>query len=224
MSRDFPGSSGNYLRLLNPSGLLDITGTGLTISAWIRPDSVTGFHTVVAKWSGTDVANQYVLQSNGVKLTAAIGNGSNGFELVDNTGPLVTGAWQHVALVKSGTGAGALKSYINAVAASVSSSFSIGDTSMNFTIGARTGGENLFDGLIADVGVWTVGLSAEEIAALAKGASPLRVRPVNLAGYFPLWGVGDAGDPDLSGGAEHLSEVGTVGVADHAPVGPYVAA
>lgn len=65
------------------------------------------------------------------------------------------------------------------------------------TIGSFTGGTagspgsartTFFSGMIAEAAIWNIALSAEEIAALAKGFCPLLIRPANLVGYWPLIG------------------------------------
>jgi hypothetical protein len=43
-----------------------------------------------------------------------------------------------------------------------------------------------FRGDLAEVAIWTAALSDAEIASLAKGFSPLRVRPQSLVYYQPL--------------------------------------
>jgi hypothetical protein len=47
---------------------------------------------------------------------------------------------------------------------------------------------NYADGTIAEAGIWNVALSDDEIASLAKGISPLLIRPANLVAYWPLYG------------------------------------
>jgi hypothetical protein len=226
MARDFPGSAGNKLSITNPTGSLDITGTALTLSAWIRPDVVGGgnFRCVIAKDASTGTTIQYrlLLDSSG-HVRVSIGD-SGGEDIATGGTVLSTGVWSHAAGRKSGTGAGALLAFLNgAQDGSATSNKTIQDTSGDFNIGGESDNAFPFDGRIAEVAVWNAALTAAEIAALAKGASPLMVRPKNLAAYYPLWGVGAAGEPDLSGNAQALTETGTVGVADHAPVGPYVA-
>ncbi len=48
-----------------------------------------------------------------------------------------------------------------------------------------------FDGLIADVGMWDVELSEDEIESLAAGYSPQLIRPQNLVAYWPMHGRGN---------------------------------
>ena len=65
--------------------------------------------------------------------------------------------------------------------------------------------------VIAEVGVWDVALTDEEIAVLGKGFSCHYIRPQNLIHHMPLV----RRSLDLQG---DLTEAGTVLVADHPPI------
>jgi hypothetical protein len=45
---------------------------------------------------------------------------------------------------------------------------------------------NLFSGDIAECAIWNIALTAEEVASLAKGFKPSRIRPQSLVFYAPL--------------------------------------
>jgi hypothetical protein len=223
MSLSFASASSEYLVLVNPVGALDISGTALTVSVWVRPDAVNGARMVVSKASSGSTSTQYALFVQDGVLVMRIGDAAG----VDDAsgGSVSTGVWTHLCGVKSGTGAGALRAYVNGSSVGTgTSNRSIQDTAQNFVIGSRHTGDLRWDGRIAVVALWNVALSAEEIAALAKGANPLRVRPQNLAAYYPLWTDSNVAypHPDFSGNAQHLGQSGTPELADHAPVGPYV--
>lgn len=226
MARDV--STGNYLRILNPTGALDLSGTACTVAAWVKADTAgvsSNGLTIAGKAVATDATTQYVLgllnSGSGAKPYFKTGNGAGSTDIIVGATTVTTAAWHHVA----GYASTRTRVFLDGVQdGDKAQSFPIGDTAANFAIGVRSDGTTgPFDGLIAEVAVWNTQLSDAEIAALAKGVCPLLVRPKNLAAYYPLWGVGAAGEPDLSANAQHLTEVGTVGVGDHAPVGPYVA-
>ena len=42
------------------------------------------------------------------------------------------------------------------------------------------------DGRLAEVGIWNIDLTAAEIASLAKGMTPDKIRPQSLVFYAPL--------------------------------------
>jgi len=70
-------------------------------------------------------------------------------------------------------------------------------------------------GRCADVGLWTVGLSSSDAAALARGASPPSVHPSNLLAYWRLVGS-DSPEPDSTVTNADLTLTGTSYTADPA--------
>jgi hypothetical protein len=100
--------------------------------------------------------------------------------------------------------------YFNGVAGTADTT-SINPTSLNATsIGIQTNGSNEPASAmrIAEVAIWDIDLGADDIAALAKGFSPLLVRPDRLVEYMPLV----RSDWSKSGA---FSATGTPGVQDH---------
>ena len=76
---------------------------------------------------------------------------------------------------------------------------------------------NYMSGRIAEAAVWNVALNDFEIALLATpGITPNRIRPDNLRGYWPVWGL-HSPEIDLSGQGNSLTVNGATR-ADHAPV------
>lgn len=67
------------------------------------------------------------------------------------------------------------------------------------------------DGQVAEVALWSAILTDAEVAILAKGYSPLFVRPLSLIFYTPL--IRNA-DNDIVGGL-HLTESGTPTISAH---------
>ena len=60
-------------------------------------------------------------------------------------------------------------------------------SSTNLLLGTtHLANDTCFDGQIAEVGIWNVALTAEEIASLAKGVSCARIRPQSLKFHAPL--------------------------------------
>lgn len=227
MSRDFPGSDGNYLSAAD-NAALSVTGTACTLACFAKADALlTTANSLVRKVNGAGGLGGYLIDmievtgswfprgvvSDGVSLDGVIGATS-----------LTTGRWYHIAMTKNGNGAGTLRVFLNGSQDAVTaSSASIVDSGGIFTIGATQAGSFVHDGRIAEAALWDIVLSDAQILALARGAPPNCVSPKGLRGYWPLWGVSASlGDPDLSGLGSHLTKNGTVGVGDHAPVGPYV--
>jgi hypothetical protein len=64
-------------------------------------------------------------------------------------------------------------------------------------------------GLIAEVGIWNVALTDDEVLALAKGFTPDQIRPQSLIAYLPLVRT----NQDIKGNA--WTTAGTLTAADH---------
>lgn len=117
---------------------------------------------------------------------AAVASGPN--RRAETANSWSANTWHHAAAVAASSTD--RKSYLDADVANAganSSSVTFG-TYNDFNIGRYGGGSpgDYFDGRIAEVGVWNVALDTAEIAALAKGISPLLVRPSGLVFYAPL--------------------------------------
>ena len=69
---------------------------------------------------------------------------------------------------------------------------------------------NFMSGRIAEAAIWNVVLTSDEMAVLAKGYSPLFVRPESLVGYWPLRG-------------RYSPEIDVVGAADMTVTGAVAA-
>jgi hypothetical protein len=147
----------------------------------------------------TDAAGTLISLSNSV--------GENRILLVANTGPAIIQAntflsvsvttdtygnnvWSHAAAVYASTSS--RTAYLNGVAATENTDSDVTSTGFDRVhIGMRlvTSVPGLFlNGIIAEVGLWNIALAAADIASLAKGFSPLLIRPEGLVAYWPLIG------------------------------------
>lgn len=87
----------------------------------------------------------------------------------------------------------------------------------NATIGAlAASGTQVahFSGRVAECGLWSVALTADEVTMLASGIRPIYVRPQNLVMYVPLW---RDEDEDYVGGVSFTATNGPT-VATHPPI------
>jgi hypothetical protein len=137
---------------------------------------------------------------------------------------MATSTWYHTGLSIDGTN---LKGWVNGVnegSVAAGASFtgytnpSLRLCGLTTTLGLAELARERHDGRIADFAIWSAALSTGEFAALAKGVSPLRIRPASLVAYYPLFGAGSA-EPDAIGQSGNLVLNGTVQAA-HAPVMP----
>lgn len=189
MARDFDGSTG----FLTKSSALATTYP-VTMSCWfnsdndttnlvlmsLSTDAGTARFALVAAGAGTG-GNTLICSS----ITSA-GGGSN----AETGAPYwSSGAWHHAAgVIASPTSRYA---YLDG-AASAHSTTSRVVTGLDRTMiasrfNAGTTGA-YFSGKIAEVGVWNIDLSPAELTMLARGVSPLLVRPASLVTYCPVYG------------------------------------
>jgi hypothetical protein len=203
LALDFDGTDDVVTIDENPAGNLTEFATW-TITAWIHPRSASRpFPTIYAEghW-GISLG----LQQNSGRLDSWINNGN---ELL-STGTVQFGRWQHVALVYDGA---ERRFYIDGQLAGTGPAPAINpDTS-----GAAIGGviselantRNRFDGLIDEVGLWSVALTAEQLATIAR--APLTGAEPGLTAWWPFNeidgevvadGTGNGIDAILGGGVE----------------------
>jgi hypothetical protein len=166
------------------------TSNTLTIAAWIYPVTVTAgqFRVVVLKSSST--AGYYAgLWCFGTEVR---GYDSGGPQAFASSAVLTTNAWQHIAMTKSSSSNRVVWYAGTARATNSNDHTSASGVRTNVlvsTYDTSGAGSYVFDGRIAEVGIWNVTLTAGEIEGLAAGLSPLRVRPASLVFYGPLIGA-----------------------------------
>jgi hypothetical protein len=88
-------------------------------------------------------------------------------------------------------------------------------------VGARSNGTSVAvyaNGLIAEVAIWSVALTATEANALWRRRSPLAIRPESLVAYYPLGGFWVQADSDVWKSGLDLTAMNSPTWADHAPL------
>ena len=138
---------------------LDLTN-GMTLEAWVRPTSGTGWRTVVMKEAGSLLSYGLYSANNasrpGVWTQAA---GADSFLL--GTGAVATNAWTHLAVTYDGS---ALRFVVNGVQVSTKSGVpAISTSTGNLRIGGNSIWGEYFRGLIDDVRIYNRALSLTEI-------------------------------------------------------------
>lgn len=185
-------------------------GTGdFTVCGWFYAETThygSNFAGVVSKdINGFEVI---IYQNN---LYGYVGGASN--NVVGST-TLSTGTWYHLAFRRSGT---SIQLFLNGAtegsAATNSASASASTRSLVFGNSNRVGDlTRFFDGRIAEWALWNVALDNAQIASLAAGLSPLRMRLSSCAGYFTF--VGNVLGGDLTSSAS-ITFAGSPPAADH---------
>ncbi len=143
-----------------------------TVSAWVRPNSVTGGQAIV-EWGQPGGGTRWTLRLDDARLRTEV---QGGF-LVGET-ELEAGEWSHVAVTFDGTNLSDAVLYVNGVMQDVFDSTDIpintGDVA-DVRVGASSaaawgGAGRWFDGNLDEVGIWSRALSETEVQSLANGA------------------------------------------------------
>jgi hypothetical protein len=212
MARQFVRASSQYVNVAVDTG----NTIDLTTSIWVYPDSLPA----VAWACCAGGLGYYGIVTVGTAVRAQCDNTTSSASIAESaTGVMSTGSWQHLCAVFT-PNAPTVRIYHNGT---LVASASPGDlpafVTANHSAGrSPIGTANYWDGKLAEHAVWHNVLTADEIAALARGVSPNMIRPINLELYWPLWGVASP-EPDLSGHSLNGTVTGAT-LANHAPVGP----
>ena len=211
-ARNFVAVNDDNLNAGNPSAL-DISGDAITLSMWTKLTTSTK-QKFLSKWQDSPVRHSYLLEQNGVGDVARFVVNAGGINIVGGTTTLVTGVWYHIAGTYDGTTA---RIYLNGVEEnSLLVTGNINSTVAPVRIGSGSGvGEDPVDGDIGHAAIWDIDLAAAEVASLAVGVSPLRIRRNNNLLFFaPI--NGQSPELDVVGGLD-LTISGTT-VVEEPPI------
>ena len=185
MALDFNGSTQGTTRA---SGALGMTAFPVTMACWFNPDVAPGGDITLMGMTDNAVDEALLLNFDSAgtsKLRALSRSGSSGAESVHGSAVSNT-TWQHACAVWAS--ATSRQVYFNANASTAnttSRAFPTGTLRFGLGCRAQTANDQFFNGKIAEAAVWNATLTAAEIASLAKGVSPLMIRPASLIGYWP---------------------------------------
>ncbi|WP_143591706.1 LamG-like jellyroll fold domain-containing protein [Thermoactinospora rubra] len=141
-----------------------LTPAALTLSAWVKPAAIDGTRTVLSKYYGAWGDNTYTLQA---ATASAAPSGWLGTDLFGGTvqarAPLSTTAWTHLALTYDGA---TLRLFVNGTQAGQQSVYgTVVDDGGELRIGADLAYDTYFKGLIDEVRIYNVALTAAQIQA-----------------------------------------------------------
>jgi hypothetical protein len=208
MARSFNNTSDSI-----EAGGAVVAGTPLTMACWFNPINVTDARILMGISTTTGNARFTIGNAGSVAgdpIQAAVVNSVGTSMAINSSTGYTANAWHHACGVFTSATSRAV--FCNG-GGKVTNATNINPTGMNRTnIGSRYAGSansGFFGGLIAMSAVWNAALTDAEVAILATGFSPKKVRPQSLVFYAPL--VREV--RDLVGGVA-LSDTGTT-VADH---------
>lgn len=152
--------------------LLDFT-TGFSISMWLNPDVWTDYNCLAAKgpWGASSFHIYTVGAGNYLRVLWNYSNIVVWSDTPSNTG--WTGSAKHLVITYDGDGstnADKVKIYINGVNQTLTFNGTMPSSLINRTgelrIGSSDGGISNYDGLMADVGMWSRALTDDEVSTL----------------------------------------------------------
>lgn len=203
MARIFNSATPDYLFCAAP-----VIGAPFTMMAWVNMPIVGANRAIL---SLCDTASD---NNNFLSYVASDGNAY--FFIQSAAGTAQTTAiaytpnvWQHHCAIEAAANSHAL--YLNGVVRTNATSRTPASIDrFGVAIRADLTPDMANNGKIAEVAIWNVALDASEVVILAKGYSPLLIRPQSLALYAPLI----RGSEDWIGGSS-LSANGAPGVYPH---------
>jgi len=141
--------------------------TDFTLEAWVKFTTFDGGY-VLCNESAEPSANGYVLRATGGQMQLSIGNGS--WQGVNATSGVVADTWYHVAATCTSS---EMKIYINGVLENTTAiSASVLASTQPLVIGEGTQWtDRRLRGFMADVRLWNVARTQEEIAANMSASS-----------------------------------------------------
>lgn len=209
-------SGANFLRY---SGAV-VTGYPFTIACWVRPP--TGIFTAAADFFGifnsaaAGDRNRFVLRSNAADAVLFAAADSVGSTNATATGTFAGDTWGHICGV--GTSATNRACFFNGGGKGTTTTSripaSLDRTSIGLEDNTGAGFAPPSGTLIAEAAIWNIALADVDAAMLgAQRASPLKVRPDALVGYWPL--IGNYGPEIEVIKRQEMAVQGTLSAAIH---------
>jgi hypothetical protein len=208
MARDFTQLANSYLL----GGSVPLSAAPITVSVWFNPDDTGEVQTLFGISTAGQNNHRFTLEFNTSNQILWVAR-DTGAGFATTAGSFTQSAWNHAVGVEIASNNRV--AWLNGTASAADTGSRTPSGMNRTTIGAqRDSGASLFDGRIAEVGVWAAVLTNDQILGLSLGYAPPVVRRENLVFYAPLVRAGDVEYV----GAMSLVQQATVGVGDHVRV------
>ena len=164
-----------------------VTAVPMTFSAFFNPDNITSSLSIIVLSDKNSNQVSYALLAAGAIVKDPVrAQHGNEFTASTTTG-FIAEAWQHAA--GSFEASNARSVFLNGgnkgENTSNTSAYLPNVTNIG-RIERAVNSPHFFDGFLSEAAIWNVVLTDSEIASLAKGFSPRRIRPQSLVFYAPL--------------------------------------
>jgi hypothetical protein len=183
MAISFSGSLQSYYSASTP-----VTAVPLTIACWMNKASAAtgGFTAGIMRNLSSNWFGFYIYAGNNGKVIATVAE-NNVFAEAPSTTSYSANTWHHVCAVFSSNTSRTI--YLDG-AGSATNTTSLTPTLIDIVTlaAARKSGfvDNYLNGSLAEVAIWSAGLTEPEVKSLSAGMSPKLVRPQSLVLYVPL--------------------------------------
>jgi len=180
MAYNLTAASSQYLSTASAPA----TTTPLTLACWFRPTNVADTRFVLSLGAAT-ANDAHSIYHGSDNLFAVSTDTASNQSVISIAG--LSNTWIHACAVFSANNNRQI--YANGAAGTANTTtrnpaniaaFRIGSVYFGGAIGFYANAN------IAEVGVWNAALTAAEVASLAKGMTPDKIRPQNLVFYAPL--------------------------------------
>ena len=180
MAYDFNGSTQSMSTASTP-----VTAAPMTLACWFNSDSATVAQRLIeVRLNTTSYFSLGIRgQDAGDPVAVVVSDGTA--EITRTTSGYSANTWHHACGVFTSTTNRAV--YLDGGSSATGTATRTPNLATQIQIGIFAG-DNIqyFDGRMAEVGIWNVALTAEEIASLADGFTCDKVRPQSLVFYAPL--------------------------------------
>lgn len=193
----------------------------ITVSAWVRPDTVSGVDTIVCIEDKGDQNRATSRLSNGAGQWTVVASGDTGTNAVASK-TATAGRWYHVVVILDDVAANAFVwvdgSFLGGGSGTNRVLADLDTTTLGCEWSGASAAQNFFDGVITDVAVWSVALREDEVQRITKDPRHVRnVRPESLVLHCPPEAMTGTRCVDMKG-AREFTKNGTI--ADSSDNGP----
>lgn len=183
MSWNFDGTSG-WVGSATVSPVAN-NSTGVTLACWARATALGNTLINLSDATGNSGGLRLIQTGTGTRGTS-IASGNVASIVDTTTGSPTINTWGHYCAVFT---TAARSAYYNGANKATTTATSVASGFTRTQIGARRAGsvtDAFFNGRLAEVGVWNVVLTDDEVLSLADGAACSLVRPQSLVLYAPM--------------------------------------
>ncbi|MFN3404505.1 MAG: LamG-like jellyroll fold domain-containing protein [Cytophagaceae bacterium] len=152
------------------------SSSAITVSVWIKPNSLSGIQAILARWTGAGSSDQFLFALNNDKVFSAVRNVNNNG--VSDNSSLQIGQWCHVVYTYSKLDNNRHQVYVNNVRTintTFGGTYNVSTPVTELTLGAQSGfGTQIrhFNGIIDDLKIFNRVLTGVEIEQLYNAPAP----------------------------------------------------